>query len=787
LRRLGTLDRALLALFVPLWLVCFALHVKQWRAGELAWVPVTVAPASDEYPAVSGFWPNSDAAVGALRLGDRVERVGAHELRGAGRLDFLAAVYQAAREDGSVAASVERAGRRVEVRFRLLPVGQSWRLPLMSLGFALPAFLALLQRPGSRSVRAFFLGMLCFGLHWTFFFGGSRLQTGLWAAVFVGSAFLFLPLALQAALSFPESVTGAVRRRFAWTWIFGIFGFGALGWVFGVPFSPTWGVRIASAFNVLGPLALIVVLTRSFRRADPLGRRQLKWILYGFYVGLLPVVVGGLLPTATPRLWWIHELMMTAVVLLPVCVAVALARYNLFDIDRLISATVSYNVLLVLLIGGALLLVPWITAASSDLLGLDPSMGQVAVSVVLAGLALPADRRLRPHIERFFFAERYALERGVEQLLNEIGSCRDAREVTQLIGERLDSLLRPDSCVLYARTAEGFSPVFARGRALAPSLPLASPLLGALARLRGAEVVGALGSGADRSAEWSAFDRAAAEAIGFSLLAPVRRGDELAALLCLGPKRSGDVYTSTDRTLLAALGARHGAVLERFDQAEMLEQARAMQEALRRYVPGAVVEQLASGEQLEPGEVEVSMFFVDIRGYTSFSEGRRAGEIFSTVNRYTETASELVREHGGSIIEFHGDGLLAVFGAPRPLPGKERAAVEAGRAVVCAVEALDSPTGAPLSVGVGIATGVEFTGNVKAVDRVIWTVLGNHTNLAARLEAMTRDLDASIVIDAATRRGAGAAADDFVEHAGTVVRGRSEPFVIYALPLTTAD
>ena len=79
---------------------------------------------------------------------------------------------------------------------------------------------------------------------------------------------------------------------------------------------------------------------------------------------------------------------------------------------------------------------------------------------------------------------------------------------------------------------------------------------------------------------------------------------------------------------------------------------------------------------------------------------------------------------------------------------------------------------------------MEFTGNVQAVDRVIWTVLGNHTNLAARLEAMTRELDAAIVIDAATRRGAGTAADDFVECADTSVRGRSESLLVYALPLS---
>jgi adenylate cyclase len=140
-----------------------------------------------------------------------------------------------------------------------------------------------------------------------------------------------------------------------------------------------------------------------------------------------------------------------------------------------------------------------------------------------------------------------------------------------------------------------------------------------------------------------------------------------------------------------------------------VREAREMQKSLRRYVPGAVAEQLGSGADLTSGEREVSVLFVDIRGYTSFSESRRAEEIFSTVNRYTETVSEIVRKHGGSVVAFNGDGMMTVFGAPRELAHKERAAVEAGREIAAAVGAMpvDDAQGGQtkLSVGVGIATG----------------------------------------------------------------------------------
>ncbi len=109
---------------------------------------------------------------------------------------------------------------------------------------------------------------------------------------------------------------------------------------------------------------------------------------------------------------------------------------------------------------------------------------------------------------------------------------------------------------------------------------------------------------------------------------PVRQDDALAAFLCLGPKRSGDVYTSTDLSLLAAVAETVSQRLQRFDQEEVTREAQAMQESLRRYVPGAVAEQLASGAELTSGEREVSVLFVDLRGYTSFAEGRRDEEIF---------------------------------------------------------------------------------------------------------------------------------------------------------------
>ena len=162
-------------------------------------------------------------------------------------------------------------------------------------------------------------------------------------------------------------------------------------------------------------------------------------------------------------------------------------------------------------------------------------------------------------------------------------------------------------------------------------------------------------------------------------------------------------------------------------------------------------------------------------------------EIFSTVNRYTETVSQIVQKHGGSVVEFNGDGMMAVCGAPRELAHKERAAVEAGRQIVEAVGALTVKNAqggqTKLSVGVGIATGDAFVGNIQAVDRMIWTVIGNPPNLAARLQSLTRDLGAALVIDRTTWERAQPAATSFEKRPDVAIRGRRATQDLYVLPM----
>src|SRR6516225_8556317 len=199
---------------------------------------------------------------------------------------------------------------------------------------------------------------------------------------------------------------------------------------------------------------------------------------------------------------------------------------------------------------------------------------------------------------------------------------------------------------------------------------------------------------------------------------------------------------------------------------------------------------VVSGQSLDPHESEVSVLFVDIRGYTSYAEDKSAAEVFSTVNRYTESVSRIVRAHGGTVVEFNGDGMMAVFGAPAPMVEKERAAVATAREIVFSVRSLElgpQRQQPALEVGVGIATGKAFVGNIQSIDRLIWSAIGDTPNLAARLQGLTRELNASVIIDSATCRSIGEAAADFEPHQAVPIRGRRQTADIYVLPLVTSD
>lgn len=738
------------------------------------------SPASpDGYPSVNGIEDYVPTGDQGLANGDRAISFGGFDLRGVGPIAWLTVVSRV-RSAERVEVTIERAGERRQILIPLRPL--HWRGVVISPACVLAAFFLFLRARSNRMARAYALAIGNAGLYLALPDVGSAPLV--WLEVFLHPivAGAGIPLFLRLAILFPSGKPPKGRWVTAWPWIFAVQGLFNMSAGMGFPLPMNVGERLTFPTLSAGLTAVLLIGAYRYRKGDPIERRQQKWVAFGLYCAVAPTIAAAFLVVREPSLEVLYEVTTLAWLSLPICVLISILRFNLFDIDRVLSATASYNVVLILALGGILVLVPRLSDFLASSFGLDAATGQMGLSVLIAGLAVPAQARLRPHVERLFFPERHALKNGIDGLLAGISTAATPEELTTLAGAHIDRLLRPETCAIYARNNLQYVPVFVRGRAVPPVIEGDTDTIERL--IESATPVAAASLLKAHAGAKTDLGQAVLQALGAELIVPMRRGDLVVALLCLGPKRSGDVYTSTDRSLLAAIAARVSSDLLRFDQDELVRRAEKMRESLRRYVPGAVAARIAQGVELGAAEREVTVLFVDIRGYTSLSEGLRPEEVFSTVSEYTHRVSAVVENHGGCIVEFNGDGLMAVFGAPADLPEKERAAVKAGREIIEAVRSLRAPNrDQEISVGVGIATGPAFVGSVRAVDRMIWSALGSTTNLAARLQSLSRELDAAIVIDDVTYHAARDVASHFELHAETPIRGRAKIENVYALPL----
>jgi class 3 adenylate cyclase len=780
--RLRRLDALLLAGALVLFSAALALNVRELLRGGLVWMPLTVeaAPAGGA-PRVHSFWsPELERRTGLAR-GDELLALDGESLAGVGRLEFATRLLVAAKARRELPVSVRSEGGQREVLLALPEVPFAWRTTLFALGFVVPGALAFWRARGFPPARRLFLFALGYALHWTYFWGGSRPQTLAAMAAFTLGPMLAGPFALRALLSFPlETASHGRVARFA-PFLFAALGPGPVSWAFGVPFSANWGMRITTAGSALWVVAALSILTWNYRRSGATGRRQLKWILVGLYLAAAPPALAAAATLIEPGLAWLYEASLLSVICLPVALFVALGRDHLYDVDRLISASATYTLLSVLATAGIGIAVPRV-ARLLAVFG-DPDVVQAGLSIAVA-LALVSVRRwLAPRVQGVLFRERVALEQGALALRAALSASEKPSELIETLGTKLEALLAPTCTVIYAAAGDELAPVFVRGPAAAPGFGLEKGLALALAAEHGVVTV----PPRRRHPFWQALDAeeaSALEAMGAALLVPIEPRGVCAGFICLGEKRSGDVYTAQDRALLASIAAKASDELVRFHELELREAEREMNARLRRYVPGAIAEELERGGALAPGEREVTVLFVDVRGYSSFAEPRTPAEIFAAVSAYTRAVSELVREWHGTVVEFNGDGMMAVFGAPEALAGRERAAVGAALAIRRSVRALRfGADGQGLDVGIGIASGPAFVGSIQAVDRAIWSALGNTTNLAARLQSMTRDHDASIALDEATWRGAGELARPFRSLGVLPIRGR-RPLEVFALPMT---
>ena len=149
----------------------------------------------------------------------------------------------------------------------------------------------------------------------------------------------------------------------------------------------------------------------------------------------------------------------------------------------------------------------------------------------------------------------------------------------------------------------------------------------------------------------------------------------------------------------------------------------------------------------------------------------------AALNRLFEVIVPIIAGHGGHVDKFEGDGLLAVFGAPEPFPDHADRAVRAACAIGAAVN--ERGEAGELRVGVGVNTGRVIAGAIGGAGRLNFSVIGGAVNVAARVEAQTRETDDNILItgETWTRLSHGFEAES---RGKAELKGVAEPVALYA-------
>ena len=169
-----------------------------------------------------------------------------------------------------------------------------------------------------------------------------------------------------------------------------------------------------------------------------------------------------------------------------------------------------------------------------------------------------------------------------------------------------------------------------------------------------------------------------------------------------------------------------------------------IREIFGRYLSDDIVESLlASPEGLKLGgeRRRVTMLMADLRGFTSMSESLPPERVVSIVNNYLEKMIETIVEYRGTIEDFTGDGIFAVFGAPIARPDDAERAVACSVAMQLAMEQVNARNremGLPaVEMGIGLNTGDVVVGNVGSIQRAKYGVVGSAVNLTSRIESYT--------------------------------------------------
>jgi adenylate cyclase len=233
--------------------------------------------------------------------------------------------------------------------------------------------------------------------------------------------------------------------------------------------------------------------------------------------------------------------------------------------------------------------------------------------------------------------------------------------------------------------------------------------------------------------------------------------------------------------LIALIGVYWREQSVRLVRETSVEQLR--RERLGRYFSPQVASLVEAGAmESGAGRREVTVLFADLRDFTKRAEILDPRQVVVLLNRFHTAMVAVVFANGGTLDKYLGDGLMAYFGAPVAQNDQAARAVRCAVGMQRALDALNRQGGVPgdgaLRMGIGVHTGAAVVGDIGADTRREFTVIGDAVNVAARLEQLTKEYNAPVLVSASTMTAAGGEGFRLVDK--VTLRGRSEAVEVYA-------
>lgn len=217
------------------------------------------------------------------------------------------------------------------------------------------------------------------------------------------------------------------------------------------------------------------------------------------------------------------------------------------------------------------------------------------------------------------------------------------------------------------------------------------------------------------------------------------------------------------------------------------KRAKEIRRVFARYVSPSIVDVMLKNPdavQLGGERRELTVMFADIRGFTSLSETMPPEQTVALLGEFLTPMTRVIQEHGGTLDKYMGDGIMAFFGAPVAFPDHAQRAARAALAMQHELAALNNlwrQRGLPaLRIGIGLNSGLMAVGNMGSSMIFDYTVIGDHVNLGARLEGLTKLYGVDIIASEGTVASLG---EPFAVRELDLVRvkGRKEPVRIFEL------